>query len=61
MKFASYKGLDLPRVAKEELQYWKEHAIFENSVSTREGNPSYVVYGGPPSAEGLRGIHHVIA
>lgn len=61
MKFASYKGLDLPRVAKEELQYWKEHAIFEKSVSTREGNPSYVFYEGPPSANGMPGIHHVIA
>ena len=61
MKFAGYKGLDLPKVAKEELQYWKEHAIFEKSVSTREGNPSYIFYEGPPSANGLPGIHHVIA
>ena len=61
MKFAGYKGLDLPKVAKEELQYWKEHAIFEKSVSTREGNPSYIFYEGPPSANGMPGIHHVIA
>ena len=61
MKFAGYKGLDLPKVAKEELQYWKEHSIFEKSVSTREGNPSYVFYEGPPSANGMPGIHHVIA
>ena len=61
MKFAGYKGLDLPKVAKEELQHWKEHSIFEKSVSTREGNPSYVFYEGPPSANGMPGIHHVIA
>ncbi|WP_273273955.1 isoleucine--tRNA ligase [Maribacter polysiphoniae] len=61
MKFAGYKGLDLPRVAKEELQYWKEHSIFEKSISTRAGNPSYVFYEGPPSANGMPGIHHVIA
>ncbi len=61
MKFAGYKGLDLPKVAKEELQYWKEHAIFEKSVSAREGNPSYIFYEGPPSANGMPGIHHVIA
>ena len=61
MKFAGYKGLDLPKVAKEELQHWKEHAIFEKSVSSREGNPSYIFYEGPPSANGMPGIHHVIA
>ncbi|EAR03038.1 isoleucine--tRNA ligase [Maribacter sp. HTCC2170] len=61
MKFAGYKGLDLPKVAQEELQYWKEHSIFEKSVSSREGNPSYVFYEGPPSANGMPGIHHVIA
>jgi len=61
MKFAGYKGLDLPKVAKEELQYWKEHAIFEKSVSSREGKPSYIFYEGPPSANGMPGIHHVIA
>ena len=61
MKFAGYKGLDLPKVAREELQHWKEHAIFDKSVSTREGKPSYVFYEGPPSANGMPGIHHVIA
>lgn len=61
MKFAGYKGLDLSRVAKEELQYWKKHAIFEKSVTSRAGNPSYVFYEGPPSANGMPGIHHVIA
>ncbi len=61
MRFEEYKGLDLPKVAKDELQFWKEHNIFEKSVSTREGNPSYVFYEGPPSANGMPGIHHVMA
>ncbi|MGF1559560.1 MAG: isoleucine--tRNA ligase [Flavobacteriaceae bacterium] len=61
MKFAEYKGLDLPKVAEEILNYWKEHAIFEKSVSSREGNESYVFYEGPPSANGMPGIHHVMA
>ena len=61
MKFAEYKGLDLPKVAEEILEYWKENRIFEKSVSTREGKPSYVFYEGPPSANGMPGIHHVMA
>lgn len=61
MKFAEYKGLDLPQVAKEVLDYWKENHIFEKSVSSREGKPSYVFYEGPPSANGMPGIHHVMA
>ena len=61
MKFAEYKGLDLPKVAEEVLQYWKEKAIFEKSVSSREGHESYVFYEGPPSANGMPGIHHVMA
>ncbi|MCK5443474.1 MAG: class I tRNA ligase family protein, partial [Maribacter sp.] len=61
MRFEEYKGLDLPKVAKDELKFWKEHNIFEKSVSTREGNPSYVFYEGPPSANGMPGIHHVMA
>ena len=61
MKFAEYKGLDLPKVAEEILAYWKENGIFEKSISTREGKPSYVFYEGPPSANGMPGIHHVMA
>ena len=61
MKFAEYKGLNLPKVAEEILTYWKENGIFEKSVSTREGMPSYVFYEGPPSANGMPGIHHVMA
>ena len=61
MKFAEYKGLDLPKVAEEILEYWKQNQIFEKSVSIREGKPSYVFYEGPPSANGMPGIHHVMA
>jgi len=61
MKFAEYKGLNLPKVAEEILDYWAEHAIFEKSISTREGKDSYVFYEGPPSANGMPGIHHVMA
>ncbi|MEL6974987.1 MAG: class I tRNA ligase family protein, partial [Bacteroidota bacterium] len=61
MKFAEYKGLDLPKVAEGVLQFWKQEKIFEKSVSTREGKKSYVFYEGPPSANGMPGIHHVMA
>ncbi|SHI68124.1 Isoleucyl-tRNA synthetase [Arenibacter nanhaiticus] len=61
MKFEEYKGLDLPKVAESILEYWKENQIFEKSVTSREGKESYVFYEGPPSANGLPGIHHVMA
>ncbi len=60
-KFPEYKGLDLPKVAEEILNYWQENSIFEKSVSTRENNESFVFFEGPPSANGLPGIHHVMA
>ncbi len=61
MKFAEYSGLDLPKVADEILAYWKENNIFEKSISSREGKEPYVFYEGPPSANGMPGIHHVMA
>jgi len=60
-KFPEYKGLNLPNIAKEVLQYWEENNVFEKSVSTREGKPPYVFFEGPPSANGLPGVHHVLA
>lgn len=60
-KFPEYKGLNLPNVAKETLQYWEENNIFEKSISTREGNKPFVFFEGPPSANGLPGVHHVLA
>ena len=61
MKFAEYKGLDLPKVADEVLQFWKDQRIFEKSVSQRENKKSFVFFEGPPSANGMPGIHHVMA
>ena len=60
-KFPEYKGLDLPKVAEEILEYWQAHNIFEKSVTTREGAEPYVFFEGPPSANGLPGVHHVLA
>ncbi|KGO81142.1 isoleucyl-tRNA synthase [Flavobacterium beibuense F44-8] len=60
-KFTEYKGLDLPTVAGEVLDFWKKENIFDKSVTTREGKPQYVFFEGPPSANGLPGIHHVMA
>ena len=59
--FPEYKGLSLPKVADEILSYWQENNIFEKSVSTREGNTPFVFFEGPPSANGLPGVHHVLA
>ncbi|NVN17265.1 isoleucine--tRNA ligase [Muricauda sp. HICW] len=61
MKFAEYKGLDLPKVSEDVLDFWKDKKIFEKSISTREGKESYVFFEGPPSANGMPGIHHVMA
>ena len=61
MKFAEYKGLDLPQIAEDILAFWKKENIFEKSMSTREGKERYVFYEGPPSANGMPGIHHVMA
>ncbi|WP_026725149.1 isoleucine--tRNA ligase [Flavobacterium sasangense] len=60
-KFTEYKGLDLPTVASEVLDFWKKNHIFEQSVTSREGASPYVFFEGPPSANGLPGIHHVMA
>ncbi len=60
-KFKEYKGLDLVAVAGEELGYWDRNEIFEKSVSQRDGAPSFVFFEGPPSANGMPGIHHVMA
>lgn len=60
-KFPEYKGLDLPKVAEEILGYWQENNIFEKSVSTRENHQPFVFFEGPPSANGLPGVHHVLA
>ena len=60
-KFTEYKGLDLPGVASEILDFWQQQSIFDKSITTREGNTPYVFFEGPPSANGKPGIHHVMA
>ncbi|HEU4496693.1 MAG TPA: isoleucine--tRNA ligase [Flavobacterium sp.] len=60
-KFRDYSGLDLPAVASEVLEFWKKENIFEKSIAAREGKEPYVFFEGPPSANGLPGIHHVMA
>ena len=61
MKFKEYKNLDLPQTADEVLQLWDAEDTFRKSISTREGHPAFVFYEGPPSANGMPGIHHVMA
>ena len=61
MKFKEYKGLDLAGLATEVLNEWDAHDTFHKSISTREGHPTFVFYEGPPSANGMPGIHHVMA
>ncbi|MFA7116866.1 MAG: isoleucine--tRNA ligase [Bacteroidales bacterium] len=61
MKFKEYNGLDLVKVNKEVLENWKEKKVFENSVKRRIGAPKFVFFEGPPSANGMPGIHHVMA
>ncbi len=61
MKFVEYASLDLASVAGEIGKFWEEHHIFEKSISSRQGREDFVFYEGPPSANGLPGIHHVMA
>ena len=58
--YPEYKGLNLPEVNREVLAYWKANNIFEKSVETRSAEKPFVFYEGPPSANGLPGIHHVM-
>ncbi|MBU2020592.1 MAG: isoleucine--tRNA ligase [Bacteroidetes bacterium] len=58
--YPEYKGLNLPNVAQEVLKRWEEKAVFEQSVSTRPAAKPYIFFEGPPSANGLPGIHHVM-
>ena len=60
-KYPEYKGLNLPNVAAEVLADWQENKIFEKSIESREGNKPFVFFEGPPSANGMPGIHHVMA
>ncbi len=61
MNFKEYKQVDYAQIADEILAFWERENIFEKSISTREGKPSFTFYEGPPSANGTPGIHHVMA
>ncbi len=60
-KFKEYKKLDLSQVNKDILEYWHANDTFRKSLAIREGKPTFVFYEGPPSANGMPGIHHVMA
>ena len=60
-KYPEYKGLNLPNVASAVLDKWNTSNVFDRSISTREGKTPYIFFEGPPSANGLPGIHHVMA
>ena len=60
-KFTEYSGFDLSEINKEVLKKWDSEQLFQQSMKTREGCPSFVFYEGPPSANGMPGIHHVMA
>ena len=60
-KYKEFSGLNLPAIEKEILQKWEDSNAFEQSVSLREGATPFVFYEGPPSANGMPGIHHVIS
>ena len=60
-RFAEHSQLDLSQVNKEVLKKWDENEVFAKSMTEREGCPSYVFYEGPPSSNGMPGIHHVMA
>ena len=60
-KYAEFTGLHLPAIEQEMLAAWKQEKTFEESITLREGQPHFVFYEGPPSANGMPGIHHVIS
>ena len=59
--FNEYKQLNLAELSKEILEQWEKEDLFHKSIETREGNPSFLFFEGPPSANGMPGIHHVMA
>lgn len=60
-KYPEYKHLNLSQISKDVLKQWNENKTFEKSITTREGKTPWVFYEGPPSANGMPGIHHVMA
>src|SRR6056297_2093042 len=60
-KFPEYKHFDLAAINKEVNERWEKERTFQRSLEIREGSPSFVFYEGPPSANGIPGIHHVMS
>jgi len=60
-KFREYKEFDLSKINQDILKFWEQNDTFHKSISTRAGGPTFVFYEGPPSANGLPGIHHVVS
>ena len=60
-KFKEYQGLELSGVANEILAYWQMHSVFQKSIDSRPEENPFVFYEGPPSANGMPGVHHVLA
>ena len=60
-KFPEYKEFNLSKINKEISEVWKKNNTFQKSLDTRDGNPEFIFYEGPPSANGMPGIHHVLS
>ena len=60
MIYKEYKGLNLPEIEQEVLGFWEENKIFQKSIDSRDEKNPFVFYEGPPSANGMPGIHHVV-
>src|SRR5574344_1658668 len=60
-KFAEHQGMNLTETNKEILKMWNDNDVFHKSIDEREGCPQFIFFEGPPSANGLPGIHHVLA
>src|SRR5690606_27186523 len=60
-KYQEYRQLNMPAIEQDLLHNWDTEKTFQKSVGQRQGNPAYVFYEGPPSANGMPGIHHVIS
>lgn len=61
MKYPEYKNISYPEIAQSILAFWEENEVFDQSVTSRQGSPSFTFFEGPPSANGTPGIHHVMA
>ncbi|SVC70191.1 uncharacterized protein METZ01_LOCUS323045, partial [marine metagenome] len=61
IQFKEYKKLNLPEIQQNTLEHWEKNNVFKKSIEARPQNSIFIFYEGPPSANGIPGIHHVIA